>query len=302
VLDDPALAAFLPRLAPYARYLVARSGRTALRIHADEVGPEHLLLTLMEDQDCAAHRAVLFAFADPETVGEEALALAAGILVSGSAASLPFSPGGVRALRRARELAAGRQDVAVRQAHLLLASARELPAEVAEELESSGFDSAGLLASLGEGGSQSIGASGPLFRHFTEGAKRLLSAAARSARQESADSIGPAHVLLACLAGEPALEEACGVSAARARVVLRGRTRDESPVEARTIAADEALIGYLAGLPGPPGACTSLGLLARFHGGGTPELAQLLSRHKVTPALLARVGAAFRDPDSAPAP
>ena len=290
MLDDPRLQ----RLAPYARAVLARARLFALTIHADEVGPEHVLCALMEDEDCAAHRAVLHAFADPETIREETLALASGILVSGSVASLPFSPGGVRALRRARSQAAGRGDAAVVEAHLLRAAVRELPTDARGDLEQAGWSDEGLGNRLGRGGAAApVAAEGGLFRHFTEDGKRALSAAARAARQDRASAIGPAHLLLACLTGDPSLGADCGVSAARARIVLRGRTHDESAVEERPIAADEALEVFLDGMPA---GATSLGLLTRFHAGGTPELAQLLDRHKVTPALVERVLAAFEDP------
>jgi len=39
-------------------------------------------------------------------------------------------------------------------------------------------------------------------------------------------------------------------------------------------------------------------LLARFLAGGTPELARLLARHRITPALLERAQAAFEDPEA----
>src|SRR5688572_3141726 len=95
-------------LAPHGRALLAAARDFALSIHAEELGPEHLLCALMADAEGAARRAVEHAFADPETIAGEVLAMASGILVSGSAASLPFSPGGVRALEGARALAAER--------------------------------------------------------------------------------------------------------------------------------------------------------------------------------------------------
>jgi len=53
------------------------------------------------------------------------------------------------------------------------------------------------------------------------------------------------------------------------------------------------MIAFLEGVE--PGA-DSLALLARFLAGGTPELAQILIRSKVTPTLLERARGAFRDP------
>jgi len=291
MFEDPELDASLRSLSPYGLKLLAATREYALSIHADQVGPEHLLCALMADEEAAAHRAVVHAFADPETIAAETLALAAGILVSGSAASLPFSPRGVEALEGARALAAERADGAVREAHLLVASVRALPGEVSADLAAAGWDERGLDA-LGSGEGP-VATTGPLFRQFTEEAKRALSAAARTARQDGARAIGPGHLVLACLAAGPELHRAAGLSAARARSVLRGRTHDASRPADRAISADEPLTAFLRGLAPGSG---SLELLARFHEGGTAELAQLLARHRVTPALVARAAGAFRDP------
>jgi ATP-dependent Clp protease ATP-binding subunit ClpA len=292
MLDHPVV----PSLAPHARHTLERCCDLALRIHADEVGPEHLLMALMDDEDGAAHRAVVHAFADPETIGGEALAMASGILVSGSAASLPFSPGGVRALRRARAHAAERGDAQVVEAHLLLAASRALPADALADLEAGGWNAAELEATLGKGAApEPVKDEGGLFRHYCDDAKRMLSQAAKAARQDKAAAIGPAHLLLACLGASPERARAAGLSLSRARVTLNGRTHDDSEVEARALAADDALAALLGGLG--TGA-TTLELLGRFHAGGTGELAQLLERHRVTPALLERVSGVFLDPES----
>jgi hypothetical protein len=224
------------------------------------------------------------AFADPETIAAETLAMASGILVSGSAASMPFSPGGVRALEVARGLAAEREDGAVREAHLLLASVRALPPEDARGLAEAGWREDALFELAA--GSGRVAPEGSLFRQFTEEAKRTLSAAAQGARQDGAASIGPAHLLIACLTRNTELPRAAGLSAPRARSVLRGRTHDDSRPEPRALAADQALSGLLRSLP--PGA-GGLALLGAFHAGSTPELANLLERHRVTPALVERL-------------
>ena len=286
----PLMAPLLARLTPTGQRLLAAARDYALSIHADEVGPEHLLCALMTDEECAAHRAVEHAFADPETIAAETLALASGILVSGSVASLPFSPGGVLALERARALAAERRDGAVREAHLLVAAVGALPGEAGEELAAAGWSSSGALE-LGSGDG-AVPVEGPLFRQFTDDAKRALSAAARTARQDRATSIGPAHLVLACLGAGTELPRAAGLSASRARSILRGRTHDESPPAPRAIAPDDALVGFLEGLEPGSG---SLELLRRFHGGASAELAQLLARHRVSVALVDRVQPAFRD-------
>lgn len=274
--------------------LLEASAAYALELHADEAGPEHLLCALMLDEDCAAHRAVLHAFADPETIAEEARALAAGILVTGSAASLPFSTGGVLALEGARRTAAQRSEPGVAPAHLLHAAAAQLPPDLQGELFDAGFEPTDLRQAFGAAvPSGAVREAGSLFGAFTDEAKRLLSLAARVARQGGDAAIGPAHLLLAGLASEPALERAGGLSAARARMLLRGRTRDATPPRTSALGADEDYLAFLEGLAPSAG---SLHLLARFHAGGTPLLAQLLARHRVTTALLERSLEAFRDP------
>jgi ATP-dependent Clp protease ATP-binding subunit ClpA len=281
------------RLSPYGRYLLARCGECASSLHADEAGPEHLLSTLMDDEACAAHRAVLQAFADPESISGEARALSAGIMVTGSAASLAFSVRGVRALERARELASSHRPE-VTPAHLLLACVGELEDDLRVAIDAAGFEPAALEPLLGPSDDAPWPDGGPLFRRFSEDSKRALSAAARVARQACDAAISPAHVLLAVLQSEAELARAGGISASRARLLLRGRTADPTRPPPREIPADEALEGFLAGLP--EGA-SSLAMLRGFHAGGTPELAQILSRHRMSAALLERAQAGFEDPD-----
>jgi ATP-dependent Clp protease ATP-binding subunit ClpA len=284
MFEDPELHAALSALDPEGRRALEAAREFALGLHAEELGPEHLLSALMADEEGAAHRAVEHAFADPETIAAETLAMASGILVSGSAASMPFSPGGVRALEVARGLAAEREDGAVREAHLLLASVRALPPEDARGLAEAGWREDALFELAA--GSGRVAPEGSLFRQFTEEAKRTLSAAAQGARQDGAASIGPAHLLIACLTRNTELPRAAGLSAPRARSVLRGRTHDDSRPEPRALAADQALSGLLRSLP--PGA-GGLALLGAFHAGSTPELANLLERHRGTPALVERL-------------
>ncbi len=295
-LELPAgLRARLERsLEPYARTLVESSAHYALRLHAEEVGPEHLLCALMEDEDCAAHRVVLHAFADPRTLADEVRSLAAGIMVTGSAASLPFSEGGVRALASARHAASTLGASLVETAHLLKAAVEALEAGLRAQFEEAGYDAGQLERARG---SQVAGGpvpeEGALFRRFSEAAKKTLSAAARVARQTEDHAIGPAHLVLACLSSETALERACGVTASRARLILRGRTEDKTPLAARVLPADLSYVAYLEELPE---STSSAVLLLRFHAGRTPEIAQLLLRHKVTPGLLERARHAFQDP------
>ena len=117
--------------------------------------------------------------------------------------------------------------------------------------------------------------------------------AARLARSTSSRSISAAHLFQASLQAEVALERASGMPASRARIALRGRGDDPSRVEGGPLAPDEAFERFLRGLPAE---ADTLAMLRQFHAGGTPELAQVLARHKVTPALIERSGGAFRDP------
>jgi hypothetical protein len=278
------------RLAPYARRLVEQAAELALRLHADEVGAEHLLCALMADEECAAHRAALYAFADPATVGEEALAMAAGILISGSAAATPFSAGAVLALEAARNRALAGSEAQARPSHLLEAAVAALPDDLRAEVLDAGYRADEPAAS-----GRAAAVPGSLFRTYSESAKKALSAAARLARQEHSDAIGPAHLALACLLEEPELGRQRGLSASRARMIFRGRFDDPTPTARRALPPDDAFAAYLGGLEPASG---SLALLARFHAGGTPEIAKLLARHRLIPALVERSAGAFVDPEA----
>ena len=288
-VDSADVAAIWGEFAAHTRAWIERSGEYAARLHADEVGPEHVLCTLMDDENSAAYRAVVHAFADPATIADETRAMAAGITVSGSAASLPFSELGVRALRGARALASRRGDATVELAHLLEATFAQFDADLRAAFEAAGWNSTAEppAAQASEGG-------GHLFRNFSDPAKRAMSAAARLARQDGVRSIGPAQLALACLQADPNVERGSGISAARARLLLRGHAEDLTAVSTPALPPDEALIRFLSGLRRD---ADSLALLAHFHSGRTPELAGVLARHKVTVALLARAGGAFSDTD-----
>lgn len=281
----------------YARGLIETSARLARRLHADEVGAEHLVCALMEDEDCAAHRLVVSAFADPQTVSEEVHALAAGILVTGSSASMPFSEGGVRALEDALFAARSLSEGAVHPGQLLGAAARRLPAEAWDELVDAGYEAEALEGRFGRATQAAEVQSGMLFKSYTDGAKRALSSAAKVARQTGDDAIGPVHLMLAALGEDEGLSAVAGVSLTRVRSLFRGRTADPTPLSARSLPPDDTLAELLGALPEAPEGRDSLGLLARIHAGATPDLAQVLVRHRITPALLTRSGGAFRDPE-----
>ena len=210
-------------------------------------------------------------------------------------ATLPFSPLGVAALRAAREQAHASGEATVRAAHLLWAAIRALPTDLLELVVEAGFDDAGMahvphVITAGE----PVPHEGPLFRRFDEDAKQSVLQAARLAQGEDLASIGPTPLALACLRTQPALEAPAGLSAARLRSVLRGREADDSSPAVVELPPDEFLVGYLGGLRPAAG---SSDLLARFHTGATAELAELLSRHKVTPALIERTAGAYEDPE-----
>jgi hypothetical protein len=300
VLDtrDPRLARLRERLAPYARGLLDRAGGHALRLHADVVSLEHLLSVLMLDAECGAHAAVLHAFADPQTICEEALAISPGVMVVASGSILPFSPLALRALVRARELALARGGAEVDERDLLAGASEALSGEARAALAAAGYrDEALARAASAAAGAGPIASAGPLFRHFSMQAKRALSAANRDAAAASLETIGPAHVVIGCLRSDERLAELAGLGWQRARLALSAHAADRTPPAPRLLPADELLVVFLERLPERAG---SVALLAGILAGGPVELSQILRRHKVTAELLARAGAAFADPDPAP--
>jgi ATP-dependent Clp protease ATP-binding subunit ClpA len=288
--EDRELAPLLARLHPHARDLLARAGVQALRLHADGVSPEHLLTALMDDPHCAAHAAVLHAFADPATISDEALAISPGLMVVASGSTLPFSPRAAEAIARARSrsLAEGKREVAV--ADLLAQAVLGLDEGARDSLRAAGLRTAA--------DSRSAGPAPPLgsavFKFFSASAKRVLSAANRLAAAERATAISPAHLLLGCLKEDAEVASEAGLSFHRARTLLAGRMADESSPHPRSLPPDPALVEFLRGVSA---GSDSLELLARFHSGRTPELAGILTRSKVTTVLMDRARQAFRDPD-----
>ena len=285
-LADPALAPLFRRLATRARELLEQTGRHALRLHADAVTPEHLLSTLMADENCAAHAAVLHAFADPETIADEARAISPGWMVVASGSILPFSAGAAAALASASARAGEEGDSEVGLAILL----RESEALLEEDLRSS-IRAAGYVARVPPAHS---GREATPAGRFTTAAKRALSAANRIAASEKADSISPAHLFLASLLEDASLAAAVGIGFPRARGILAGRTRDTTVPLARRLPPDDSLVRFLSDLP--EGA-DSLALLRQFHAGQTPELAAILNRSKVNAGFLERAQGSFRDPE-----
>lgn len=285
-LDDAALAARLPGLAPYLLHLLERAGERALELFSDEVATEHVLVACMRDEDCAAYEVVAHAFADPETIELELTALCPGIMVVGSDAALPFSPRAVAGMERARDSTPEAIDVD----RVFRACVAELGEEAAASLAEAGWDGAavGKLEVTGI-----VDRSEPLFRRFEDDAKRALSLASKAAGKGREANISPARLALGCLQADPALEGRVGLTLARARAALRPHYRDDSPPDPRRIPPAPELVRALEGLE--PGA-DSLALLLHAARGGSDELRALLQRHKISTDLLERARDAFRDP------
>lgn len=290
-LSSPRVARAIGRLHGGLLRLLERAGARALRLHSERVTLEHLVGASVEDEESAAYQVVEHAFADPDTLSQELLALSPGVMVVGTASTLPFSPAAVRALSAARDAAAGGE---VGPGLLLAAAAAELPADVRADLAS-----AGLVAAAPPRDPQAPRAPSPetggesLFRRFSQPAKRAASQASREASAARETSIGPARLVLACLRVEPELEGTCGLSGARARAALAGRSADPEAPAARPLDLDPALVDFLEALPA---GADSLDLLVACHRAAGPELGELLARHKVTEALLERSRGAFADP------
>lgn len=280
----------LERLAPSGQRALRAAAAEALRVHARELSLEHLVSTLMADELCAAHRAVLHAFADPDSIAAEALALAPGLLVVGSGASLPFSTRAARALFAARAIAAGAGASAVEPQQLARAALVELE-EGARALL------AGALAEPGSAappaGSPDLERASELLHAYSLASKRALGLACRLAHRAGRRAIAPAHVLLACLESAPELGAALGFTLSRARAALAGRDEDASAPPDRPLSPDAELGAALSALP--PGADTHA-LLALAIASGSAELRALLARHRTTSALLERTRGALADP------
>jgi len=282
------------RLAPYAHATLQRAEALALRLHADEVVPAHWLAALLEDEDCAATRIVLHAFADPATIGAEVLALCPGIMVVGSGRTLPFSVRALVALRAARAGAAARGADTLAVGDLFGAACAELEPRARERLEPlTGV----VLAAGGEPPAEAAGAAleagGTLFRNYAPAGLRALGASARVAGSLGRAAIAPAHLLLGTLEVDEDLRARTGLTASRARLALAGQDEDPTPLSTRALPRGRELEELLASLPEGSETSAVLGwLLERGQG----ELVLLLQRQKVTPALFARCRNSFRDP------
>lgn len=288
--DAPPLQAAVQRLAPYARHKVDEAAGFARRMHAEDFTLEHLLSSMFFDEETAASRVVLHAFADPETLATEVMALCPGITVVGSERCLPFSVRGVRALFAARTAAAGAGAEAVTPVHLLAAAAGELTDEARGKLEATGFEPP--VPSADPAG-DALEDAGPLFRSFSNDSKRALGVAGNAAVQFERARVSPAHLFLGCLQVDDDLGRAHGTSHGRARMLLAGLDDDPTDLAPAPLAADADLVAFLARLPEDS---DTLALLEGVLAHGATELRQLLVRQRITPQLVERSKGAFRDP------
>ena len=295
-LGAPGLSAAAERLGPYGKQLLVRAADRALSIHADDVTPEHLLVALLEDETSAAHRIVLHAFADPETLAIETLATAPGILVVGSERTIPFSVLGVEALERARRTAHDAGAAEVEPAHLLAGAAASLPDELGLDLSAAGYvdpePGTGPGPESSPGATPALPLDGALFKYFARESRRLLVLAGRTATRLGRASVAPAHLVLACLEADTQLARRAGLTASAARRAIGERDDDTTPVTARRLPPGEGLLELLEALP--EGA-DSVDLLAAYLTRGAPEIRELFRRHLVTAELVERGRAAFRD-------
>jgi hypothetical protein len=296
LLTSVELDAARARLTPYMRGMTERAADHALLLAAEFVTLEHVLGVVLLDEDSAAHQTVVHAFADPETVAEELLALSPGLMVVGSTAALPFSTCAIDALEDARRRAESDGAESVAPALLLEAAVHALPREVREALAAAGFG-----ATIPEPDPAPEPARGTtelppatLFRSFSDGAKQALGRACRGAHAAGEPSIGPARLVLALLGLDPSLATSSGLSAASAGSILRGRTLDPTPPRPRQLEADPGLLAFLGALPEGAG---SLALMRACLTRASEELRELLLRHKLGSELLERASQTLFDPD-----
>jgi len=269
--------------------LLQQAHQRALQLHADSLTLEHLLEATLANEDSAACQAVTFAFADPETLGQEILAIANGLMVVGSKAVLPFSPLAVKSLYQARESAASRGAMAVLLTDVLEHAYEYAPDEICKDLSQAGLSLTSLRHEDESG--DCLVDTGPLFRHFHNDTRRCLSLACKVAAQEKLEAISPAHLILGALSAADTRELA-GLRLSAAQQILRGRSADLTPPEARQLQPEDNLQALLQSLGDD---ADSLDLLLACHQHGSPELQAALTRHKISPELLQRARGAWQD-------
>ena len=279
-------------LSPYLQQSLERAAEHAWRLHADEITLEHLFTVILVDEDSAAHRAIVFGFADPPTLAAEALALSPGILVVGSGTSLPFSPRGVATLFDARERAAAEGSAKVTPAHLFAAAYGELEDDARAALEVAGFDATG-LAEPPEEGEPGVEATGALFASFSDVARRSMGLSCRLAARGGSDAIAPAHIARAALETVPDLAQRAGIGPHELGRAVTGNELDPTTPEPRAVAVDADLARFLESLPSGGG---TLQLLGAFCERGPGELIDILKRNRIGQDLVERASGSYRDP------
>lgn len=280
------------RLSPYLQRMLVAAHVRALEIHADELAREHLMERLYADDDSALHAAVLDAFADPEGMAVESLALSPGILVVGAGQATPFSTLAIQAVRAARRIAIerGAEEITLRE--VLLGALEVLPDETRAALHAAGLQTAP-LAGDALLRSSSIRESGHLFHAFANDARKMLVAAAREATSAEEPSISPARLFMSALQADRESAAACGLTSHRARLVLDGGTMDLTPPPQRELPLDPAFGAFLSALP--PGA-GSIDVALALLNEPRHELAQILIRQKVGVDRLRAARSVFADP------
>ena len=275
---------------PYLEGARESALKLALTLHADAVSPEHLVCVLLGDEFSALYELVEHAFADPETLYQDALALAPGILVVGSGATSPFSVRAVRAAKGAIQLAESAGLEKVTPACVLKAACDELNTEALDALKEAGCDPAAVAL---EGSQGVLQASSHLFQPFNDEARRALTSASRMAARSKRSALTPADLVTGALSEDAGLPRSFGADASSAAALMRPHADDTTPPEERALLDDGDLQKLCSDLPEGAG---SLDVLGHILSAPEEELAQVFLRQKVTAALLERSRETFVDP------
>jgi ATP-dependent Clp protease ATP-binding subunit ClpA len=293
--NNTELGRALAGLAPYLRGLVENGVRRALWLHADQVHPEHVLGAILGDEDSAAGQVIEHAFADPETLDTELLALSPGLMVVGAKAVLPFSSESIAVLRKARSRALDQAQTQLGAAGLAQACAEALPQAVQEALSKPDWPHD--AADEGVEATSRLNPDGHLFQGLSVAAKRSLVRACRSAYDRKERSISSLDLLIATLEEDPDLRSASGWSPGKIRSAADGQTPPALDPQDGPLTPSPALAALLTRLPS---GADSLDFLAASLAGAETELAACLGRHRITPDLVKRARDAFRDPPGSP--
>ena len=293
--NDTNLDRVLAELAPYLRGLLENGVRRALWLHADQVHLEHVLGATVGDEDSAAGQVIEHAFADPETLDMELLALSPGLMVVGAKSVLPFSSEALTVLRRARAKALDQGLEQIGSADLAEACAEALPQAVRDALVEPTWTQD--LSDQVVKAPSRLNPDGHLFQGLSETAKRSLVRACRSAHGRKERSITSLSLLLATLEEDSALRSASGWNPSKIRSTLGGQTPPVPAPQERAMKPSPTLAALLGRLP--KGA-DSLDFLAASLEGAEEEVAACFGRHRITPDLVKRSRGAFRDPSGSP--